>query len=105
MARTLEVPKSSGCADAYAYEGAKYLADARACAKLAVVSPGDLKGSGSTGVSRDGCGLTPVRWGRGSRCWLTDQVNASGDEKRCRTFTTGSLPRSSKARLGGRASA
>src|SRR5579859_4614031 len=29
--------------DAYAYESAKYLADARACAKLRVVSPGTLQ--------------------------------------------------------------
>src|SRR5690242_10693350 len=38
--------------DAYAYESAKYLADARACDKLSLVSPGDVARKPKTGVGR-----------------------------------------------------
>ena len=55
------MPRSHGRADAYAYESAKYLADARACDKLSFVSPGGIR----TDPNRLGrAGGRPVLWSR-----------------------------------------
>jgi len=42
--------------DAYAYESAKYLADARACDKLSLVSPGDVARKPKPESAAEWCG-------------------------------------------------